>query len=369
MQSTKPPARRSSAKLRSAIFLKKRRLWFSETIQTRSVKTNQMSCSQPPQAHELEDRKLTGSVHAQAQQPSSVSTNVLGTYSSENKGKSNSQGSFDASLKISTDSVQFAQVAETRIPRRIFQTWKSKTDFPAHFARWRATWTEYNPNYEYVLWDDEDNRAFITANFPWFLNVYNSFPSEIMRVDAVRYFELFEYGGIYADLDFECLQPFVSLLDSHTGVVLGRMGMNDNFNNSLPNALMMSCKYADLWPWVFAAMIDAPTKGPFKYFPEYRTGPILLKQAVEAREQGDVNAFPSYFMVLSELAKSNYKITGVSVSIVPPTTFYPVNWNSKAGRKFTIAEGAAVISHEEAKANFPDSFAVTYWTRSWAPRF
>ena len=33
-----------------------------------------------------------------------------------------------------------------------------------------------------------------------------------MRVDAVRYFLRYHYGGVYADLDFEALKPLDALL-------------------------------------------------------------------------------------------------------------------------------------------------------------
>ena len=46
----------------------------------------------------------------------------------------------------------------------------------------------------------------IKNEYPWFLKTYTSYPYDIQRVDAVRYFILHKYGGIYIDLDVGCNQ-------------------------------------------------------------------------------------------------------------------------------------------------------------------
>jgi len=37
----------------------------------------------------------------------------------------------------------------------------------------------------------------IATKFPWFLDTYKSYPYGIQRADALRYFVLYEYGGVY----------------------------------------------------------------------------------------------------------------------------------------------------------------------------
>ena len=39
------------------------------------------------------------------------------------------------------------------------------------------------------------------AATPNFLAPYRSYPYDIQRADAIRYFILFEFGGLYLDLD------------------------------------------------------------------------------------------------------------------------------------------------------------------------
>ncbi|RYD18011.1 MAG: cell surface protein, partial [Lysobacteraceae bacterium] len=98
-----------------------------------------------------------------------------------------------------------AAAAAGHFPKVIFQTWKSRTVIPGNYRHWRQTFIDTNPDCRVLLWDDADNRAFIADRFAWALPVYDGYAQEIFRADAVRFFFLFEFGGLYADIDTECL--------------------------------------------------------------------------------------------------------------------------------------------------------------------
>jgi hypothetical protein len=51
------------------------------------------------------------------------------------------------------------------------------------------------------LWTDATARLFIQTHYPSFLATYDSYEYNIQRADAIRYFVLHRYGGIYMDLD------------------------------------------------------------------------------------------------------------------------------------------------------------------------
>ena len=63
-----------------------------------------------------------------------------------------------------------------------------------------------------MLWTDAGSRDFIAQNYPWFLNTFDHYPYNIQRADAIRYFVLYHYGGIYMDLDIGCRRPLDPLL-------------------------------------------------------------------------------------------------------------------------------------------------------------
>ena len=98
-----------------------------------------------------------------------------------------------------------------KIPRIIHQTWKDK-NLPPQWQLVRDECARMHPDYEYRLWTDADSRQFIEEYYPWFLPIFDSYPYNIQRADAIRYFILHKYGGIYMDLDVGCLRRFDPLL-------------------------------------------------------------------------------------------------------------------------------------------------------------
>jgi len=84
----------------------------------------------------------------------------------------------------------------------------SGKDVPKKYKKYVNSWIKHNPGLEYKLWDKESTRVFIKKKFPWFYKYYVSYPYDIQRIDVARCFILYEYGGVYADIDFECLRSF-----------------------------------------------------------------------------------------------------------------------------------------------------------------
>ncbi|KAF8076504.1 glycosyltransferase family 32 protein [Lyophyllum atratum] len=98
-----------------------------------------------------------------------------------------------------------------RIPRILHQTWKTEVLPP----RWKGisdACREMMPDYEYILWTDATSRQFISDHYPWFLENFDGYTYPIQRADAIRYFVLYHFGGVYIDLDIGCLRPMDPLL-------------------------------------------------------------------------------------------------------------------------------------------------------------
>lgn len=70
----------------------------------------------------------------------------------------------------------------------------------------------HSPRSEYILWTDQSSRDFIEQHYPWFLDTFDGYRWPIQRADAIRYFVLYHYGGVYFDLDVGCLRRFDPLL-------------------------------------------------------------------------------------------------------------------------------------------------------------
>lgn len=103
------------------------------------------------------------------------------------------------------------------IPKIIHQTYKNDS-IPTLWQQPQQSCLDLHPDYEYKLWTDKKSREFISAEYvythlrlhgthvdirryPWFLETFDGYPYPIQRADAIRYFVLHHFGGIYIDLD------------------------------------------------------------------------------------------------------------------------------------------------------------------------
>ena len=102
------------------------------------------------------------------------------------------------------------------IPNNFFQTWETK-NISDELKQITNTWTEYNPEYTYHLYDNKDREEFIKNNFE--NRVYNAYCKIIpgaFKADLWRYCILYIYGGVYADIDTICFGKINDFLSSDT---------------------------------------------------------------------------------------------------------------------------------------------------------
>lgn len=252
------------------------------------------------------------------------------------------------------------------IPKTIFQTWKSKTEFPENFAYWSSTAKQVNPDYNHVIWDDADNRKLIADHYPWFLPTYDAFPAEIYRADAVRSFFLYHHGGIYADMDVEFLRPFDNLIgDGMDNVLLGSMGVNPSFEHSIPNATMASSAGEEFWLLTMALMMEGGG-----HRPEYTTGPVMLKRAYDLYTYAggygmrDLQDHLDKIRALVGVAPKQSRVYLLSGNV-----FFPLDWNDRIHDQFRreILKSGELLDRKTALAMFPQSITTTYWTHTWEP--
>lgn len=97
------------------------------------------------------------------------------------------------------------------IPSILSQTWKS-AELPAAAAALQRGWRSLNPELEYRFYDDAACREVVAETFPLLLADYDRLPAAVMKADVFRYAVIYRDGGIYADIDMECLRPVKGLL-------------------------------------------------------------------------------------------------------------------------------------------------------------
>jgi len=101
------------------------------------------------------------------------------------------------------------------LPKKIHQIWLGGT-IPDKYKRLADTWHYCNPDWEYKLWTDADIANMDLPNRRLFDSMTNYGP----KSDLLRYYLMNEYGGVYADTDFECLRSFYAFnhLEYFTGI-------------------------------------------------------------------------------------------------------------------------------------------------------
>lgn len=288
---------------------------------------------------------------------------------------------------------------QTKVPKLLHQSWKNST-LPAKFQEWSETCRKINPTWEYVLWTDEDNARLVERHAPWFLNTFQNLKSEIYRADSVRNLYMHVFGGVYADLDTECLLPYESLFanysipttphieltHSHSVDVaakkperkafLGKMHNPTDPHSGLPNAWMASSVGHPFWILPLESIEDNISKNKM---PEFLTGPDALFEVVRTYEKKYAHENDSTLdehcehSVWSRIHNRALPRTGEllppqSLELLPNWEVYPYSWGEKAFIE-VCGPGNSKFDAETCKdvlgVDQKGSHSISYFSHSW----
>lgn len=108
------------------------------------------------------------------------------------------------------------------IPKIIWQTYKDPFDqLQPYMIGAVNTWKEKNPEYEYRYMDDMQAADFVLKEYgkEWH-DIFISLPVGVMRGDLWRYMIIYKYGGVYTDLDTECINPISNWLNEEYDMIV-----------------------------------------------------------------------------------------------------------------------------------------------------
>jgi mannosyltransferase OCH1-like enzyme len=100
------------------------------------------------------------------------------------------------------------------IPRVLHQIWIGPDPIPEQYESYTRTWQDLHPGWEYRLWT-EDNLP-VMRNRALFDRAEDLVPApnvQQFRADVLRYEVLWSFGGVYIDIDFECLSNIEHLIE------------------------------------------------------------------------------------------------------------------------------------------------------------
>jgi inositol phosphorylceramide mannosyltransferase catalytic subunit len=224
------------------------------------------------------------------------------------------------------------------IPRVIHQTWKERS-LPQRYGELSQTWRRAHPEWQWRLWTDADNLAFVEQHYPALLNTYLAFPYPIQRVDLIRYLILHRFGGIYVDLDFECYRALPPLLQGRACVLSLEAAAHNRVHGRrriVSNAFMAAIPGHPL----FAAVIDDLHRHRSRETVPDRivldtTGPMMLTR------------------VLDRLGK------GADVTVLAPRHLFPLSMDEADGLR--AASPDAAVARKLARAYGMHWHDGTWW--------
>ena len=111
----------------------------------------------------------------------------------------------------------YATSTESKIPKIIIQTWKTKEIPHKYLAHVESIKTK-NPDFQYMFFSDKDIETFFHDKYPEYYSTFQKLPTIIQKIDFFRYVAIYHYGGIYLDLDMMAIEPIDNVLLQHSCV-------------------------------------------------------------------------------------------------------------------------------------------------------
>ena len=199
-----------------------------------------------------------------------------------------------------------------KIPRIIHRIWLGGEPLLDEFQHYGETWRTHHPGWEIRLWTDDDLPELgLTEALE-----RGRHPAE--QADVLRYELLERFGGVYVDIDFECLRSLEPLIDEVE--VFAVLMAGSQTRRRVSNCMLGAVPGHPLFE---RASREAALRIGVGTIPS-ATGPPFFTQLLKD--------FPE-------------------VTLYSAEKFFPLPHNEK------------YRAHE----HFPDAYAVHHWAHSWRP--
>jgi mannosyltransferase OCH1-like enzyme len=193
------------------------------------------------------------------------------------------------------------------IPKLFHWIWLGKNSLQPEHAAFILGWIRMHPGWRVVLWDDHNLPALQNQH------LYDQTTCHGYRGDLLRYQVMYDLGGVYLDVDFECLGQLDPFLDRE--VLLAR---------ERPDSVAPGIMGSVAGHPFFKAMLD-------------RQEEFICSHPGEAIHQTG----PCYLTAMYESWTPKFKI------VDDPHVFYPFNWG------------------EPRNIRWPETVAAHHWAGTW----
>ena len=86
--------------------------------------------------------------------------------------------------------------------------------------------------WEHIIWDEKSiDKLF--KKYPKYQKIYNSLPMTIQKIDVAKYMIMYHYGGVYVDMDMDCIKNIRELINPDDEIIVSNMDTNVIYSNGI----------------------------------------------------------------------------------------------------------------------------------------
>ena len=243
----------------------------------------------------------------------------------------------------------------THIPRIIHMTCKDKHNLSDFYEQNYNSWKRYNEKdgWEIRLYDDNDLMEFFEKHYPdVYKNIISTYNKIIYRVDIFKILVLNKIGGVYVDMDVECLKPIDELIQNKNNRIILGYGPYEHNNGQYKGMKLIECAIMMSEPnhlfWNKYVIPSLKPQTQCKGNAVACTGPVFITRNVEKYNKENTN--------------TNANNTG-DIKVMEPVYFYPVNNQMKTRVPDNLIKKTQDMLNTHT---FPkESYCVHYFDGAW----
>ena len=149
------------------------------------------------------------------------------------------------------------------IPKIIHYCWLSNDPIPQDLQNYMQTWKEKLSGYEFMLWNFD--RFDINSSL-WVKQAFEN-KKYAFAADYIRLYAVYNYGGIYMDMDIDVLKSFDDLLDAPLMLA---------YENEAQSGIEAGCFGAEKHNPVIKEMLDWYADRPFVSMNGYTCPRVMI---------------------------------------------------------------------------------------------
>lgn len=152
---------------------------------------------------------------------------------------------------------------EQLIPKIIHQIWLGNHPIPTQIQSYMQSWKKFHPDWQFILWTEENMLPLQNQE------LYDQTENIRQKADIVRYEVLYQYGGVYVDIDMECFKNIEPLLQDAEFF----LGTEDDFyySNELMAVVAKHDLIKELIDGIKWSLLDSKNKNI-----DEQTGPVFI---------------------------------------------------------------------------------------------